>query len=205
MSTTVEQREKTLVTGPSELLCENATPVLEKSGNEAALTTRHAAAESAIVKTFDHSVPATYDRPAQKIAVIGAGVAGVATAIKLAEQNYMVYLIDAGGVMAGTSNMTPGRLGLGFHYAHRATAEMMLDATLDFVTRYPGSTLSCQLPPDHPLRRAQYFVAKDSLFHPRISHRCTTLWWNGTQESGLARMVCCPSATLRLPAQDGFA
>lgn len=119
-----------------------------------------------------------------RVAIVGGGVAGVASAIALAEKGYAVSLFDALPLLSGTSNNTPGRLGMGFHYATPNTAAMLFDTTIDLVTRYPHATLGRQLPLGHPLRRAQYFVARDSLFgaeeiaavHDMLAERYARAW-----------------------------
>ena len=119
-----------------------------------------------------------------RVAIVGGGVAGVASANALAEKGYAVSLFDALPLLSGTSNNTPGRLGMGFHYATPATAAMLFDTTLDLVRRYPRATLGRQLPLGHPLRRAQYFLARDSLFgteeiaavHEMLAERYAQAW-----------------------------
>ncbi|MGL3199017.1 MULTISPECIES: FAD-dependent oxidoreductase [Curtobacterium] len=118
------------------------------------------------------------------IAVLGAGAAGCATALALAHAGHDVTLVDRRGLLEGTSNGTPARLGLGFHYADRATALLLLEHTIDFVTRVPGCTLGDR--PDAPafLRHARYFIARDSLFSPEeirsthsaLAERYAELW-----------------------------
>ncbi|GAA3342178.1 hypothetical protein GCM10017714_29390 [Curtobacterium pusillum] len=108
------------------------------------------------------------------IAVLGAGAAGCATALALAHAGHDVTLIDRRGLLEGTSNGTPARLGLGFHYADRATALLLLEHTVDFVTRLPGSTLADRPGAPDSVRHARYFIARDSLFTPdelRGTHR----------------------------------
>lgn len=119
-----------------------------------------------------------------RVAIVGGGVAGVASANALAEMGYAVSLFDPLPLLSGTSNNTPGRLGMGFHYATPDTAAMLFDTTIDLVQRYPHATLGRQLPLGHPLRRAQYFVARDSLFgteeiaavHDMLAERYAEAW-----------------------------
>lgn len=119
-----------------------------------------------------------------RVAIVGGGVAGVASAIAIAEAGYAVSLFDTLPLLAGTSNNTPGRLGMGFHYATPHTAAMLFDTTIDLVRRYPRATLGRELPLGHPLRRAQYFVARDSLFgadeisavHDMLTARYAEAW-----------------------------
>lgn len=108
------------------------------------------------------------------IAVLGAGAAGCGTALALAHAGHDVTLVDRRGLLEGTSNGTPARLGLGFHYADRATALLLLEHTVDFVTRLPGSTLADRPGAPDSVRHARYFIARDSLFTPdeiRSTHR----------------------------------
>ncbi|GAB2583748.1 FAD-binding oxidoreductase [Dyella jejuensis] len=143
-----------------------------------------------------------------RIAVIGAGVAGVASAIALAEQGYHVSLFDAYPLLTGTSNNTPGRLGMGFHYATPNTAAMLFDTTIDLVKRYPQATLGRELPHGHPLRRAQYFVARDSLFgtdeisavHDMLIERYAKAW----ESSGRRLPFGEPGAFLRRLREDEY-
>lgn len=100
------------------------------------------------------------------IAVLGAGAAGTATALALAHAGHDVTLVDRRGLLEGTSNGTPARLGLGFHYADRATALLLLEHTIDFVTRIPGCTLADRPGAPAWIRHARYFIARDSLFSP---------------------------------------
>ncbi|MFJ4295992.1 FAD-dependent oxidoreductase [Curtobacterium sp. NPDC089689] len=108
------------------------------------------------------------------IAVLGAGAAGTATALALAHAGHDVTLVDRRGLLEGKSNGTPARLGLGFHHADRATALLLLEHTIDFVTRIPGCTLADRPGAPAWIRHARYFVARDSLFSPaeiRSTHR----------------------------------
>jgi glycine/D-amino acid oxidase-like deaminating enzyme len=44
----------------------------------------------------------------QKIVIVGGGVAGVGTALKLAGEGYEVTLIEANELLSGSSRSTPG-------------------------------------------------------------------------------------------------
>jgi hypothetical protein len=102
-------------------------------------------------------------------AVIGGGLGGCLAALELANKGYKVCLIEAkNGLLEGTSNVTPGRMGLGFHYIHKETAIVYLHSTIEFVKRYKNSVHPLMIggdeEQDHPLRRGRYFITKDSLF-----------------------------------------
>ena len=98
--------------------------------------------------------------------VIGGGVGGCCTALALARtQQFQIYLLEKNGELIRESrNATPGRMGLGFHYADKETALYYLHATLEFTRKYGrfrqevgrSETL-------HPLRRGRYFILKSSL------------------------------------------
>ena len=102
----------------------------------------------------------------QTIVVIGGGVGGCCTALALARtQQFQIYLLEKNGeLMRESSDVTPGRMGLGFHYADKETALYYLHATLEFTRKYGrfrqevgrSETL-------HPLRRGRYFILKSSL------------------------------------------
>ena len=92
--------------------------------------------------------------------VVVGGVGGCCTALALARtQQFQIYLLEKNGeLMRESSDVTPGRMGLGFHYADKETALYYLHATLEFTRKYGrfrqevgrSETL-------HPLRRGRYF------------------------------------------------
>ena len=103
------------------------------------------------------------------VAIIGGGLAGCLAAIELAEKGHRVCLIEAkDGLLEGTSNVTPGRMGLGFHYIHEETGIIYLRSTIEFVKKYKDSVHPLMIGGDqvenHPLRRGRYFITDNSLF-----------------------------------------
>ena len=94
----------------------------------------------------------------QNVAIIGGGVGGCCTALELAQtRQFNIYLLEKNQeLMRESSDATPGRLGLGFHYSDKTTALHFLHVTVDFTKRY-GRNQS------HPLRRGRYFIVKNSL------------------------------------------
>lgn len=119
-------------------------------------------------------------------AVIGGGLAGCLAAIELANKkestsrHKKICLIETNeDLLQGTSNVTPGRMGLGFHYIHQETAIVYLHSTIKFVKKYRASVelfaekhknsaepfmIGGNEVEDHPLRRGRYFITNDSLF-----------------------------------------
>lgn len=105
----------------------------------------------------------------QKIVVIGGGAAGCGAALELADAGHKIDLIESRNeLLAGSSNGTPCRLGLGFHYIDPATSINYLKTSISFVRQYLPLVNSLRLaedkPLDYPLRRGRYFIMKDSLF-----------------------------------------
>lgn len=103
------------------------------------------------------------------ICIIGGGIAGSITGIELAEKGYSVVILEKKShILEGTSNVTPGRMGLGFHYVHEETATMYLRSSIEFVKKYQSKVKNLRIgedkPLDHYLRRGRYFITKDSLF-----------------------------------------
>ncbi len=119
-------------------------------------------------------------------AVIGGGLAGCLATIELANKERLVNgrkkicLIEANeGLLQGTSNVTPGRMGLGFHYIHKDTAIVYLHSTIEFVKKYKAPVklfakeyrnsveplvIGGDKEESNPLRRGRYFITEDSLF-----------------------------------------
>lgn len=106
----------------------------------------------------------TLNKYEAKVVIIGGGIGGCITALRLAELSIPVIIIEQNTeLMLGTSNNTPGRMGLGFHYcAHLGTAIHYLKATVEFNRLNPGFTLANSNDKDY-LSGGQYFVTKDSL------------------------------------------
>lgn len=105
------------------------------------------------------------------VVIIGGGIAGCSAALELAEKGYKVILLESKSeLLSGSSDNTPCRLGLGFHYADQETAVKYLKSTLAFVKKYGseyivGNSKSI----DHPLRRGRYFIVNDSSFeHEKV-------------------------------------
>jgi hypothetical protein len=114
---------------------------------------------------------------AKNILIAGAGVGGCFTALKLAavktlegSPEYQITLVDKNsGILRGSSDITPGRMGLGFHYVHKPTAIMYLRSTVEFQRKYSAIKdfrIGADLPTGSPVRRAlqrgRYFITKDS-------------------------------------------
>jgi hypothetical protein len=99
------------------------------------------------------------------VCVIGGGIGGCITALKLAENNLAVTIIEKNlNLLSGTSDNTPGRLGLGFHYlADIETAKKYLSSTINFIKEYSGFMLGETLPDSDYLKKGRYFVTKDSM------------------------------------------
>ncbi|NET45479.1 FAD-dependent oxidoreductase [Okeania sp. SIO2B3] len=82
---------------------------------------------------------------AYDVIVVGAGIAGICTALTLAEAGYHVLLLEKKhDVLEGTSNVTPGRMSLGIHYlANYPTAEYNLYKTLEFIKKFKNYFPDC--------------------------------------------------------------
>lgn len=101
----------------------------------------------------------------KKVTIIGGGAAGCATAWELAEQGLLVDILEyREELLEGSSDDTPCRLGLGFHYIDIPTAIKYLQATIGFVKKYPEFIIAGDQPNSHPYRRGRYIVVKDSVF-----------------------------------------
>ena len=113
----------------------------------------------------------------ESILIAGAGIAGCCTALELANiktpegsPKYEIILCDQKSeILRGSSDITPGRMGLGFHYLHKPTALMYLKATIEFQRKFGKEKdfrVGAELPKNSPLRRTlqrgRYFVTKDS-------------------------------------------
>ncbi len=97
--------------------------------------------------------------------VIGGGVAGVGTALELANAGYQVTLLESlPTLLSGTSNRIPCRLGLGFHYVDSETALKNLEAALLFMKAYPNFRVAEKLPATHHLKRCRYYIVENSYF-----------------------------------------
>lgn len=99
------------------------------------------------------------------ITIIGGGAGGCGTALELAAQGHQVTIIEKRKeLLRGTSDRTPCRLGLGFHYIDPETAKKYLHATITVVKKYPGFSVAADKDESHPHRRGRYFIVKDSQF-----------------------------------------
>ncbi|XP_032239656.2 uncharacterized protein LOC116619221 [Nematostella vectensis] len=100
------------------------------------------------------------------IGVIGGGIGGCCSALQLAKTgNYTVFLLEKNSqLMSESSNVTPGRMGLGFHYADTNTALFYLRSTLEFTKKYGQFRQELARDQKHSLRRGRYFIMKNSGF-----------------------------------------
>lgn len=97
----------------------------------------------------------------------GGGIAGVSAALELANEGHTVDLIERfDELLSGSSDDTPCRLGLGFHYIDIETAKKYLKSTIEVLKRYPQFVVTGPNANDknHPYRRGRYFVVTDSQF-----------------------------------------
>jgi hypothetical protein len=98
-----------------------------------------------------------------EVVVIGGGIAGVATALKLASQDISVTIIERHQLFSGSSGRNPGRMGHGFHYFDYDTAVMYLEASIAVQRQHPGFLIGQDLDFSHPLRHGRYYITKASL------------------------------------------
>lgn len=107
-----------------------------------------------------------------KIIVIGGGIAGCSLALKLANAGHIVTLLEIKEeLLNGSSDNTPCRLGMGFHYAaDKRTAIKYLHSTLAFVKEHGSKYIVGHSESiEHPLRRGRYFIVNDSIFpHEKV-------------------------------------
>lgn len=100
----------------------------------------------------------------KSVAIIGGGMGGCMSAWVLANAGWHVTIIEsAPDLLSKSADKTPGRMGLGFHYADLATAEKYLRATINFVREFPDFQIGQDKPQSHFLRHGRYFITKDSL------------------------------------------
>ena len=100
------------------------------------------------------------------VAVIGGGAGGCGSSLALAERGWKVHLFEKNTIFSGTSGITCGRLGLGFHYIDLETSLKLMRATIRLVKTYPGHFVGENFPSSHPIRRGRYFITNDSLASP---------------------------------------
>ena len=75
-----------------------------------------------------------HQKSPKTVAVIGGGIAGCTSALKLAGAGYKVDLYEsAEHLLSRTSDATPCRLGVGFHYMDTNTAILTLRTNIDLV------------------------------------------------------------------------
>jgi hypothetical protein len=99
------------------------------------------------------------------VIVIGGGAGGCGSALALANAGLKVKIIEkASALLLGTSNATPGRMGLGFHYIDFGTGAMYMKQNIEIVKKFPGYRLAEERDANDPLRHGRYFIVKNSLF-----------------------------------------
>ena len=111
----------------------------------------------------------------EEVIVIGGGVGGCKVALELAKtKRYKVTLLEKNEqLLSGTSDATPWRVSLGFHYIDPATAKKCLDTAIELLQEYPGMTLFSN--DDIPLHRSgdvrvqiagntHYYIVNNSIF-----------------------------------------
>lgn len=109
------------------------------------------------------------------VAIIGGGEAGCHTALSLSKVRndkgscaFQITILEKkNALMGGTSRITPGRLGAGFHYSHLKTALKYLQETMSFMREYPDCVIGRQFDKPHPLRRGRYVIMKNSKPEPQ--------------------------------------
>ena len=106
-----------------------------------------------------------HSRLRQNVAIIGGGVGGCCTALELAQTGqFNIHLLEKNQeLMRESSDATPGRLGLGFHYSDKTTALHFLHVTVDFTKKFGQFRQEIGRKQTHPLRRCRYFIVKNSL------------------------------------------
>lgn len=107
------------------------------------------------------------------VGIIGGGIGGAETARLLAKKGYKVIIFDGNPeLLLGSSNVTPGRQGLGFHYTGIETAITLLRKTIEFKREFgfdehgqPIPNFSIGQNDENPaLREGEYYIVKGSLF-----------------------------------------
>lgn len=93
------------------------------------------------------------DRLRPTVAIIGGGVGGCCSALELARTGKLsIFLLEKNReLMRESSDATPGRLGLGFHYSDKATALRFLHVTVDFIKRFGRFRQEITRKQSHPL------------------------------------------------------
>lgn len=104
----------------------------------------------------------------ENIAIVGGGIGGCATALALAENGVKTTIIEGlEELLSATSDHTPGRMGLGFHYlSDPETAVMYLKATIEFARKHQGFMIGEREGDNPRLKHGRYFVTPDSFVSP---------------------------------------
>lgn len=110
-----------------------------------------------------------------KVAILGGGIGGCMAALQMANAfpDVEITLYERQkDLLQGTSDKTPGRMGLGFHYVHKDSAKAYLRQTITFVREFYEECshlmIGQEFPSEHYLRNGRYFIVKDSLFPTKI-------------------------------------
>ena len=86
-------------------------------------------------------MPDTSISTPSRVVVLGGGIIGCMSALELANNGNNVTIIEQlPELLSGTSDKTPGRLGLGFHYLAESglrTAKEYMEETISFARRFP--------------------------------------------------------------------
>ncbi|MES2677945.1 MAG: FAD-dependent oxidoreductase [Pseudomonadota bacterium] len=103
------------------------------------------------------------------VLISGGGIAGIMTALKLAELGIKSTLIEQGeNLLSQTSGCTPARVGHGYHYRDLETAKLYLQSSITFLKKYCNNEkrkaeFVISVSKDDPeLDCGLYFIAKDS-------------------------------------------
>lgn len=97
-----------------------------------------------------------------KVVVIGGGIAGVSSALKLAKLGVCVMILERDTLFSGSSGRNPGRMGHGFHYFDLDTAITYLEASISVQREYPDFLVGSELDFNAPVRHGRYYITKDS-------------------------------------------
>jgi hypothetical protein len=98
------------------------------------------------------------------VLIIGGGIAGVASALKLAEHCRNIVIVERAKLFSGSSGRNPGRMGHGFHYFDLSTALTYLEASIIVQRQYPDFLVGQELPDEHPIRHGRYYITRNSLY-----------------------------------------
>lgn len=97
------------------------------------------------------------------LVIIGAGIAGVAAALELAEKypTQKITIIDQSTLFSGSTGRNPARMGHGFHYMDLETSIKYLRASIEVQKRYPDFLIGF----GQTSGRGRYYIHKQSK-HP---------------------------------------